>query len=101
MSVATELWVAKISAFVAAAMLLGGVGLGRADDDVARGEALYENHCGTCHTCKAHMRREPSVKNLNELAREVSRWQTQQQLDWRNEDRNAVVEYLNRTFYKF
>jgi mono/diheme cytochrome c family protein len=74
---------------------------GRAESGVARGEALYGNHCVTCHTCKAHTRRDPAVKNMSELVREVDRWQANQQLGWTPEERATVVEYLNRTFYRF
>ncbi len=69
--------------------------------ELTRGEALYANHCIACHTCKAHTRRDPSVQNLSELAQQVDRWQANQKLGWTVEDRAAVVDYLNRTFYKF
>jgi mono/diheme cytochrome c family protein len=73
----------------------------RAETDVSRGEALYANHCVACHTCAAHTRRDPLVKNMGELLQQVDRWQANQKLDWTSEERNAVVEYLNRSFYKF
>ena len=68
---------------------------------VSRGEALYANHCVACHTCQAHTRRDPLVKNMGELTQQVERWQANQKLGWKEEERAAVVEYLNRTFYKF
>lgn len=67
----------------------------------SRGEALYANHCVTCHTCKAHTRRDPIVRNLEELGQQVDRWQATQKLGWTSDDRAAVVDYLNHTFYKF
>ena len=73
----------------------------RAESSVSRGEALYQNHCVACHTCKAHTRRDPVVRTMGELAQEVDRWQANEKLDWKPEERSAVVEYLNRTFYKF
>jgi mono/diheme cytochrome c family protein len=86
---------------LAGVLALSGASPSWSESSVSRGEALYENHCATCHTCKAHTRRDPAVRNLDELTREVNRWQAQQKLDWKGEDRSAVVEYLNRTFYKF
>jgi hypothetical protein len=41
------------------------------------------------------------VKNLGELTQQVDRWQGNQKLGWDAEERAAVVDYLNRTFYKF
>jgi len=72
-----------------------------AESEFLRGEALYRNHCVACHTCKAHSRQAPSVKNRDELAREVDRWQANLRLGWKPEDRGAVVDYLDSAFYKF
>jgi mono/diheme cytochrome c family protein len=72
-----------------------------AQGDVSRGEALYSNHCVACHTCKAHTRRDPLVQNLAQLAQEVDRWQGNQKLGWTADERAAVVDYLNRVYYKF
>jgi mono/diheme cytochrome c family protein len=90
-----------VGALLMAALLTFATGPARADADIVRGKALYENHCGSCHGCKAHTRREPAVRNLSQLATEVDRWQTQQKLGWNPEDQAAVVEYLNRTYYRF
>jgi len=86
---------------LAAAAALTLAAPARADADFARGKALYENHCGSCHTCKAHTRQEPVVRNSAQLAAEVDRWQTEQKLGWKADEKNAVVEYLGRTYYKF
>ncbi|MBL8538779.1 MAG: hypothetical protein JNK68_00260 [Betaproteobacteria bacterium] len=85
---------------VAAALLVCSTGSAAAPS-VSRGEALYDNHCVSCHTCQAHTRRDPIVRNLGELAQQVDRWQANQKLGWTPEDRAAVVDYLNRVFYKF
>ncbi|MBL8541796.1 MAG: cytochrome C [Betaproteobacteria bacterium] len=87
--------------FVLAAGLAVGAPAMWAQGLESRGEALYANHCVACHTCKAHTRRDPIVRNLAELAQQVDRWQANQKLGWTPEDRAAVVDYLNRVFYRF
>lgn len=96
MAVATD-WRALASALI----LCASVAPARAETGVSRGEALYANHCVACHTCQAHTRRNPLVKNMGELVQQVDRWQANQKLGWTSDERAVVVEYLNRTFYKF
>jgi mono/diheme cytochrome c family protein len=102
MVVATDWRMRKLLLLLAGVLAVSGKPVAtRGEPGVSRGEALYANHCVSCHTCKAHTRREPLVKNLDELAREVDRWQANQKLKWKSEDQAEVVEYLNRTFYRF
>jgi mono/diheme cytochrome c family protein len=104
MVVATDRRTRKLLPVLASFLLLSSQAVAaRAADDagLSRGEALYTNHCMACHTCKAHTRREPLVKNLGELAREVDRWQANQKLDWKSEEQADVVDYLNSAFYRF
>ena len=102
MAAATDRRISKLGLVLASVLFLfSNAVAARAESDVARGQALYDNHCVTCHTCKAHTRRDPAVRNMDELAQEVDRWQGNQKLGWKPEERGAVVEYLNRTFYKF
>jgi mono/diheme cytochrome c family protein len=102
MAVATDRQSPKLFLVLAGALVLvSNTFPTRAESGVLRGQALYENHCVACHTCKAHTRRDPAVTNMGELAQEVDRWQANQKLGWKPEERGAVVEYLNRAFYKF
>ena len=69
--------------------------------DVARGRALYENHCIVCHTSKVH-RREPRVaSDPVQLRAIVEKWQVEQGLRWSREDIEDVVGYLTLTYYKY
>ncbi len=99
MAVVTDLKM-PLCSVVAATLLVCSTG-STAAPSVSRGEALYANHCVACHTCQAHTRRDPLVKNMGELVEQVDRWQGNQKLGWDAEERAAVVDYLNRTFYKF
>jgi len=94
-------WRAAASALGVGAALMLAAGPLQAEPDVARGEALYENHCRSCHTCKVHARRELTVRDVSQLMRQVDRWQAEQKLGWNAEEQAAVVEYLNRAYYHF
>lgn len=69
--------------------------------DAGRGRALYENHCQVCHTSKVHAREKRLPATRAEVRDIVNRWQAQQQLGWNDSDIADVVEFLNRTQYKF
>lgn len=87
-------------ALVAAGMLcLGAPSSSRADVD--RGEALYRNHCTACHDSVAHIRARRSVDTLAELHRETQRWSRELGLAWTRAEVDAVVDYLDRTYYRF
>lgn len=80
---------------------LVGAGAASAAETVERGQALYENHCADCHKTIAHTRESRLVRNMGQLEQQVDRWQANQNLGWSAEDKAAVVQYLNRRFYKF
>jgi mono/diheme cytochrome c family protein len=69
--------------------------------DEARGRALYENHCGECHSARVHDRAQRLPTNLAELRAQVDRWQKELKLRWSDEDIADVVGFLNATKYKF
>ena len=69
--------------------------------DAGRGSALYENHCQVCHTSRVHTRNQRLPLTRAEVREIVDKWQAQQQLTWNASDIEDVVEFLNRTHYKF
>jgi mono/diheme cytochrome c family protein len=69
--------------------------------DVARGRALYENHCVACHTAKVHSRPNRIPLNVNELRQIVTHWAKAQDLRWSKEEIADVVWYLNETKYRY
>lgn len=87
------------------ALLMGTIlplSAGSADiPDPRRGQALYENHCQFCHTPKVHSRPNKLALTRNELRGIVNHWQRQQNLAWTDSEIDDVVEYLNRTKYRF
>lgn len=69
--------------------------------DSVRGRTLYENHCEGCHSTRVHEREQKLPANLEELRRQVDRWQALQSLRWGADDIRDVVDYLNLTKYRF
>lgn len=106
----------RISVFILSALILIITGLATADTEKqaqtstppapvkikeSRGEMLYENHCPVCHDSKAHIRIGHKVRSVSDLNMWVSRWSTELKLQWKPDDIDAVVDYLNKRYYKF
>lgn len=69
--------------------------------DAERGRALYENHCQVCHTPGIHSRVNRLAITRAEVRDIVENWQKQQALNWSGQEVGDVVEFLNRTRYRF
>jgi mono/diheme cytochrome c family protein len=69
--------------------------------DAERGRALYENHCVACHTSKVHRRFPPSAIDMEALRFIVKVWAEENRLKWGPEEIEDVVQYLDRTHYRF
>jgi cytochrome c len=69
--------------------------------EVERGQALYENHCTTCHDATVHTRAARRVQNRGDLRLYVSTWSFHAQLGWSREEIIDVTGYLDRRFYQF
>ncbi|MBM3394110.1 MAG: cytochrome c [Betaproteobacteria bacterium] len=69
--------------------------------DTARGQAMYELHCGGCHSESVHGRPNRTSRNIQEVQSWVVRWSTHLRANWRAEDVADVTRYLNDTYYGF
>ena len=69
--------------------------------DLERGRALYEQHCQHCHTPRIHSRPNKLPLTRDELAAIVDHFRRTENLGWTPEEVKDVVEYLNRTRYRF
>jgi len=69
--------------------------------DAARGQVLYEQHCGACHTAGIHYRRDTLPVSRDDLRGLVDVFRRQAGVAWTPEEIEDVVEYLNRTRYHF
>ena len=87
--------------FTAALLLCIPVVAGAQVPDIGRGRALYENHCQVCHTPGVHSRINRLAITRAEVRELVDNWQSQQALRWHDQDIEDVVEFLDRTRYRF
>jgi len=69
--------------------------------DPARGKLLYETHCIECHSTQMHWRDARTASDWPSLLSQVRRWQERADLQWNDEDIDAVARYLNDTIYHF
>ena len=68
---------------------------------IARGRALYENHCAVCHTSKVHSREPRLAADITQLTAIVERWQAAENLRWARQDIDDVAGYLRVTYYNY
>lgn len=66
-----------------------------------RGQLLYENHCQVCHTSTVHVRKDRHADSTQAIGLWVTHWSSVLNLNWDDDEINAVVQYLNMKFYKF
>ena len=64
-----------------------------------RGELLYDTYCTSCHGSVMHVR-ERRARTMEEIARQVARWQSSLGLKWTDQEIADVARYLDRRFYK-
>ena len=69
--------------------------------EIDRGQALYENHCKSCHETQLHELEQRRAKSLQDIRRWVATWAFHAKLDWTADEINDVTDFLNRRFYKF
>jgi mono/diheme cytochrome c family protein len=69
--------------------------------DAARGQILYEERCGACHTPGIHYRADTLPMSREDLRGLVDVFRRQGGVAWTPEEVEDVVEYLNRTRYHF
>ena len=91
----------KLPAAVFGVIVLGGFAPTVTAEEFSRGQALYENHCQSCHADWAHTRSEHKVTSIGELHQRVAAWSVHSGLDWSVEDVGDVADYLDRNFYQF
>jgi mono/diheme cytochrome c family protein len=66
-----------------------------------RGQALYENHCMSCHEATVHTREMRHATSLADLRKWVSTWSFHASLDWTSEEIDDVADYMDRSYYHF
>lgn len=69
--------------------------------DFDRGQALYENHCLSCHEATVHTRDTRRATSVVELREWVATWNFHASLGWSSEEIDDVADYMNRRYYHF
>ncbi|MCK5395806.1 MAG: cytochrome c [Gammaproteobacteria bacterium] len=72
-----------------------------ATDPIAHGEEAHKNHCYKCHTDDIYTRDNRFVKSIDALSQQVVRCKEGSNVPWFDEDADAVVQFLNKKYYKF
>ena len=70
-------------------------------DAVAHGEKTHKNHCYKCHTDDVYTRENRFVKSIDALSQQVVRCKDSNNIPWFDEDTDAVVQFLNKKYYRF
>jgi mono/diheme cytochrome c family protein len=91
----------RFPAAVFGVIVLVGFATTATAEEFSRGQALYENHCQSCHEDWAHTRNKHKVTSMGELHKRVAAWSVHAGLDWSVEDVGDVADYLDRNFYRF
>ncbi|MCW8837650.1 MAG: c-type cytochrome [Thiovulaceae bacterium] len=70
--------------------------------DAERGKKLYFSaKCNKCHDSTSFTNKNRKVKNYKQLTNQVEACRYSTNADWFDSDRDDVVHYLNKEFYKF
>ena len=70
-------------------------------ETLAHGEEAHKNHCYKCHTDEVYTREDRFVKSIDALSKQVLRCKEGNDVPWFDEDSDAVVQFLNKKYYRF
>lgn len=70
-------------------------------DPIAHGEKAHKNHCYKCHSDDVYTREDRFVKSIDALSKQVLRCKEGNDIPWFDEDADAVVQFLNKKYYRF
>ena len=70
-------------------------------DTAPSGAALHEAHCTRCHDAGIYTRQNRIVGSYDALRKRVQQCELGAELGWFEEEVEAVVGYLNDTYYRF
>ena len=70
-------------------------------DPIAHGEKAHKSHCYKCHSDDVYTRENRFVKSIDALSKQVKRCKEGSNIPWFDEDADAVVQFLNKKYYRF
>lgn len=68
---------------------------------IEHGKEIHKNHCYKCHTDEVYTRENRFVKSIDALSKQVKRCKDGNNIPWFDEDTDAVVQFLNKKYYRF
>ena len=71
------------------------------ENSMTPGEQAHTNHCYKCHTDDVYTREDRFVKSIDALSKQVVRCKDNTGAPWFDEDTEAVVQFLNKKYYRF
>ena len=74
---------------------------GEITDPIAHGEEAHKNHCYKCHSDDVYTRENRFVKSIDALSQQVVRCKEGSDIPWFDVDADAVVQFLNKKYYRF
>ncbi len=78
-----------------------GESSGEIKDTIAHGKQAHDNHCYKCHSDDVYTREDRFVKSIDALSKQVVRCKEGSDIPWFDEDADAVVQFLNKKYYRF
>lgn len=70
-------------------------------DDVSHGKQLHDQHCVACHGSEVYTREDRRISSIDALGEQVRRCEFNLELQWFDDDVQAVIEHMNSSFYQF
>jgi len=80
---------------------LAGEDASEIKDPIAHGEQAHKDHCYKCHSDDVYTRDNRFVKSIDALSKQVVRCKEGSDIPWFDEDADAVVQFLNKKYYRF
>lgn len=92
------------SLFLLSAVVISNLAYASGDeikDPILHGEEAHNNHCYKCHSDDVYTRENRFVKSIDALSKQVVRCKEGNDIPWFDEDADAVVQFLNKKYYRF
>lgn len=70
-------------------------------DTLKHGEQAHNTHCYKCHTDAVYTREDRFVKSIDALSKQVDQCKNSNSVPWFDQDKEAVVQFLNQKYYRF
>jgi mono/diheme cytochrome c family protein len=99
MTVKHVIWVVVAAITLGLALFLFTTAVGAGDFD--RGKLLYQARCVGCHDKSVHNRAARKAVNVEEIRRQVARWDGVMGGAWKQSEVDDVTTYLNELYYMY